>query len=459
MGSPTTPLPVSPSSSPRLPSPPPFTEVQIGPKSPSIKDNSSSADSQYELRSQAKNEGNATRRIRPGSKTEDMASGPPLVPLGDLDSAFQLQEHLKSLHYTHTHPSPTSPNFAHTVPLTRETASILATPPDGIDRALWLYELCRLLTQQTNSIVLALFTDEPPCSSTTCPEMRASEWQYLCAVHDPPKPCCAIDYCCHTLDWAANLLTSTKHFPSRLTLGGDGSGGDSAGGGGTSAGLRHLLNIFRRLYRIFAHAWYQHRSAFWQVEGREGLYVFFKTVCDMYQQIPEDNYTIPPEAEGIESSGDQDHERIGVNRILRRDEGEGPEDPTLAAPEDTQAFANTTRRHKSTLSTSSSVAAVPEEDEDEREDDATAEGEEEVEVFTEAAELDESLAGQEKGGTGETALSTNADTGEASMQPQGTTEKEGEKSTESSGGRKADAEESDQESKDDATQMATEKEK
>ena len=87
------------------------------------------------------------------------------------------------------------------------------------DRNLWLYELCRFLTIKANDILVALFADNPPCTAQSCPEMRASEWQYLCAVHDPPKPCCAIDYCCHTLDWAGNVLSSPKYFASRLTLG------------------------------------------------------------------------------------------------------------------------------------------------------------------------------------------------------------------------------------------------
>ena len=168
----------------------------------------------------------------------------------------------------------------------------LAQAPDNVDKTLWLYELCRFLTQKVNSIIVALFSDNPACSSTTCPEMRASEWQYLCAVHDPPKSCCAIDYCCHTLDWAANTLTSPKHFPSRLALGADQSTQHSQ--------MRQLTNIFRRVYRVFAHAWFQHQDMFWKVEGRTGLYVFFKTVCDVYGLIPEDNYTIPPQAEGIE---------------------------------------------------------------------------------------------------------------------------------------------------------------
>lgn len=145
-----------------------------------------------------------------------------------------------------------------------------------------------------NSLIVAFFTENPPCSSQTCPEMQASEWQYLCAVHDPPKTCCAIDYCCHTLDWATNILTSPKYFPSRLTLGSEATGGPQAS-------MRNLVNIFRRLYRIFAHAWFKHRQVFWQVEGNEGLYMFFKTVCDVYHLMPEDSYTVPPEAEGIVS--------------------------------------------------------------------------------------------------------------------------------------------------------------
>jgi hypothetical protein len=160
----------------------------------------------------------------------------------------------------------------------------LAEPPENVDKTLWLYELCRFLIQKVNSIIVALFADNPPCASVTCPEMRASEWQYLCAVHDPPKSCCAIDYCCHTLDWAANTLTSPKHFPSRLALGTDQSTQHSQ--------ARQLTNIFRRVYRIFAHAWFQHRDMFWNVEARTGLYIFFKTVCDYYGLIPEDNYTI-----------------------------------------------------------------------------------------------------------------------------------------------------------------------
>lgn len=73
---------MSPSSSPRLPSPPPFTEVQIGPKSPTI--GASTISTEHELGGVNKSDMGATRRIRPGTKAADMASGPPLVPLSEV---------------------------------------------------------------------------------------------------------------------------------------------------------------------------------------------------------------------------------------------------------------------------------------------------------------------------------------------------------------------------------------
>ena len=245
-------------------------------------------------------------------------------------------------------------------PVDREIAQKLATPPENVDKTLWLYELCRFLTQKVNAIITALFSDSPPCSSITCPEMRASEWQYLCAVHDPPKSCCAIDYCCHTLDWAANTLTSPKNFPSRLALGSDQSTQHQQ--------QRNLTNIFRRVYRIFAHAWFQHREMFWKVEGRTGLYILFKTVCDAYGLIPEDNYTIPPEAEGLD---DSEEATMAPPVILKREpSGPGPleseNSSVIEAGEHTLSTAGTTKRHRHSPSVSAtSVSTVLEESEEE----------------------------------------------------------------------------------------------
>ncbi|GAW20170.1 hypothetical protein ANO14919_096670 [Xylariales sp. No.14919] len=330
--------------SPRLPSPPPPAEIQL---SPSL---STTASRQAQQMEQTANDANAKRRIHPGTKAEDMAAGPPLVPLNELDSAFQLQEHLAALHYHHT--------ASNTTAITRTAAAQLAQPPPSIDRTLWLYELCRFLIAECNSLIVGFLFDTPPCSSATCPEMRASEWQFLCAVHDQPKSCCAIDYCCHTLDWAANVVTNPKIFPSRFVLVSEGHD--------KSAVLKNLVNVFRRLHRIFAHAWFQHQDVFWSVESRTGLYAFFKTVCDMYDLLPAENYKLPPEAEGLElGASNKEEKRHTVTSIAKppshhNDSFEHDDDRNSL-----HARRSNTARHSSRPSTGSAVTTVIEEGEDE----------------------------------------------------------------------------------------------
>ncbi|PVH85991.1 Mob1/phocein [Cadophora sp. DSE1049] len=374
-----------PPSSPRLPSPPPPTEIQIGPKSPSLGGSMSEPTIEQSII-----DANAKRRIHPGTKSADMAAGPPLIPLNELDSAFQLQEHLKALHYYYSKP----PDSEDTIPITRETAVLIATQPEGVDRALWLYELCRFLINKCNDLIIGFLFDDPPCSATTCPEMRASEWQFLCAVHESPKSCCAIDYCCHTLDWATNIVTSQKIFPSRLSLG----AGDAVDERG--AGVKHLTNIFRRLHRIFAHAWFQHRGVFWQVEGQTGLYVLFKTVCDTYDLLPAENYKLPPEAEGLEPVEEL---RAPVPSIMKA----APTPSNIFLTDDDSSRKNTRRHIRQSPSVGSAVTTVLESDEEEVDvsqklgdlqiaEEDEEEGATEIPVIVESYEEDEPQQTQEE---------------------------------------------------------------
>uniref|UniRef100_A0A0B7JHS3 Uncharacterized protein n=1 Tax=Bionectria ochroleuca TaxID=29856 RepID=A0A0B7JHS3_BIOOC len=186
--------------------------------------------------------------------------------------------------------------------------------------------------------------------------MRASEWQFLCAVHEQPKSCCAIDYCCHTLDWAANVVTDQKLFPSRFVVLSDAHS--------KNVGVKNLVNVFRRLHRIFAHAWFQHRSVFWSVEGETGLYVFFKTVCDLYDLLPAENYKLPPEAEGLETLPSEPEPEKMVQHILKptaQPRGNGVDEDSSH-----HAGRTNTRRHiRSSPSTGSAVTTVIEADEEE----------------------------------------------------------------------------------------------
>jgi hypothetical protein len=154
------------------------------------------------------------------------------------------------------------------------------------------------------------------------------------------------------------------------------------GGGGSQASMRHLTNIFRRVYRIFAHGWFQHRSVFWQVEGHEGLYVFFKTVCDVYQLIPEDNYTIPNEAEGgdsdtLETPVVDKSPEVGRMSLLKKHEENGQShlgDGSEGEATTTVSTGATTRRHKHTPSTGSHVTTIAEGPEEEEPSSTESEG-------------------------------------------------------------------------------------
>lgn len=131
-----------------------------------------------------------------------------------------------------------------------------------------------------------------------------------------------------------------------------------------STGVKHLTNIFRRLHRIFAHAWFQHKGVFWQVEGQTGLYVLFKTVCDNYELLPAENYKLPPEAEGLEPAP----EAKVVHTILKPDPPITV-NPSTMGEEDmhlTAASRTNTRRHiRSSPSTGAAVTTVIEADEEE----------------------------------------------------------------------------------------------
>lgn len=118
---------------------------------------------------------------------------------------------------------------------------------------------------------------------------------------------------------------------------------------------------------------------FWKVETRSGLYVLFKTVCDIHSLIPEDNYTIPAEAEGGEpaepSRAPQKAPMSPPQGILKRTEPrQAPEseDASIAGTSTSLAPNATARRHRQTPSKGALVDTVMEENEDEDGQDASA---------------------------------------------------------------------------------------
>lgn len=111
---------------------------------------------------------------------------------------------------------------------------------------------------------------------------------------------------------------------------------------------------------------------FWKVEARAGLYVFFKTVCDYYGLIPEDNYTIPSEAEGIEPATESRSSMPPM--ILKREpSGPGPEDTDNSTiiegiTDHSLSTAGTTKRHRHSPSVGATAVSTVVEEAEEEED-------------------------------------------------------------------------------------------
>lgn len=159
------------------------------------------------------------------------------------------------------------------------------------------------------------------------------------------------------------MVSDQKIFPSRFVVISDPQS--------RNVGLKNLINVFRRLHRIFAHAWFQHRAVFWSVESETGLYVFFKLVCDLYELLPAENYKLPPEAEGLEPEEEEEEQEViaAPPTILKPQSSEQSAQADDSSPVDDAHLSTdrtNTRRHiRSSPSTGSAVTTVIEADEEE----------------------------------------------------------------------------------------------
>ncbi|TPX63396.1 hypothetical protein SpCBS45565_g06671 [Spizellomyces sp. 'palustris'] len=200
-------------------------------------------------------------RNRPGIRHEDWSQWP-TIPLEQMESTFSVQQYIQNM--------------------VRNDASDvkkIVEVPEGQDRDLWRYELLRQVCQDLNNFVVLL---ESECTASSCPEMKALEWLYLCAGHPNPQQCSALDYIIHTLDSATALLNSQKYFPSRVSI--------------PPTSLKHFSNVTRRLYRIFAHAWFHHREIFTEFEIESHLYARVLYMIKYFDIMPDDALVVPADA-------------------------------------------------------------------------------------------------------------------------------------------------------------------
>ncbi|KAI9277580.1 Mob1/phocein [Sporodiniella umbellata] len=218
------------------------------------------------------------RRLHPGSRLEEVFQWP-FETIDSLDSSFNVQEYLQQLIRADCS------NVEHLVEL-----------PENVEKDIWQYEHLRQVCLELSLLVVAL---ESECTRQICPEMKADGWLYLCAAHPSTQSCPAIDYIIHTLDGATILLNNSKYFPSRIVI--------------PEPSLKHFQSVARRLYRIFAHAYFHHREIYEYFENDTHLYARFLTLSRAYGLIPSSLVNIP-EKEDSTSKEEKEDDRSIYNR-------------------------------------------------------------------------------------------------------------------------------------------------
>ncbi|KAG7086851.1 hypothetical protein E1B28_002772 [Marasmius oreades] len=268
-----------------------------------------------------------------GSRISSFYPVKSLPQLSSLDSAFQLQEYISLLIRLDVHDveriievpgkkgkeesSSSDSNAKDSKPSEEQKAedgSKLAEDKEGkekdtaVDEYCWIYEHLRRLAQDLTHPLITMLQQE--CNRSTCPEMKAGEWLYLCVAHGNDgamEQCCAIDYILHTIDSATALLNSPRAFPSRLSI--------------PHTSHRHFSSLARRLGRVFAHAYYHHREVFEQAEAESSLYRRFLRLTERFGLVPREFLVIPGSGEPntYETRGESTEDVAGGKMILGKE--------------------------------------------------------------------------------------------------------------------------------------------
>ncbi|KAI9500874.1 hypothetical protein GGI25_005020 [Coemansia spiralis] len=210
----------------------------------------------------------ARRMNLPGTREEDCFSW--TYDSAEITTPLMAQEYLQSLLRTR-----------------RFDIDHLLQTPAGVEQISWLYEHMRQICIELGFYISMMHKE---CTERSCPVMRANETTYYCAGHGHPRPCSAIGYAVHTIDYAVQQLSSTSMVVWRA--------------GETS--MKHFQSMVRRLYRIFAHAYFHHRELFEQQESATYLYARFVRLARKYELTPESLIIIPDLPAAIEPASKVD---------------------------------------------------------------------------------------------------------------------------------------------------------
>ena len=120
------------------------------------------------------------------------------------------------------------------------------------------------------------------CTTETCPEMTAGpNYKYAWQDNNNKKPVMmpASDYIAHVMDWVDSLLNDEKVFPSEQDA------------QFPKDFIKTIKNIFKRLFRIYAHIYYHHQDEIKVIRVDEPLnssFRHFMYFTNEFKLIPKD---------------------------------------------------------------------------------------------------------------------------------------------------------------------------
>jgi len=138
--------------------------------------------------------------------------------------------------------------------------------PKGYDKSDWIAEHVQVFFEQVQTMYKMVNEN---CTPESCKEMTAgTTFTYLWADDQVKKPvsCTAKEYIKFLFDWIASLMQDTAIFPPKL----------SKAGAYPRKFLPTAKNIFKRMFRVYAHIYHHHFTQVSGTEQEKELFASFK---------------------------------------------------------------------------------------------------------------------------------------------------------------------------------------
>jgi hypothetical protein len=199
------------------------------------------------------------KRLYKGSKRSEIFKYG-IVPLREKETVFALQEYVREV--------------IRSDPINVEAC--ISIPKDIQDSNIaFQLEVMKYFLIEVGYFVVYVSRD---CDASRCKKMQATmKFMYRCSAHRKPQDCSAIQYCIHTLDLFTEKLNAKEYVISFKIP--------------AKRAKKDMSDLCRRVYRIFAHAFYHHQSLFKEYEAKHLLCTRFIAFFRKYQLVPRELFS------------------------------------------------------------------------------------------------------------------------------------------------------------------------